>query len=129
MKKVPLSPTGEIHILNASDSQIARLGLESFFSSVYNVIITGGGFYQFGRDKSSSRTWTCTGEGKLFRVSERSNRRFFVSEETQQIAECSKSRFFNDYEIKVFDDADLKLVMCIFIALSLLEHQSTGTPD
>lgn len=128
-KKVPLSPTGEIRILDASASQIARLELESFFSSVYSVIITGGGFYQFGRDGSSSRIWTCKGEGKLFRVSEESNRRFLISEDAQEIAECSKSRFSNDYEVKVFNDADLKLVICVFIVLSLLEHQSAGIPD
>jgi hypothetical protein len=127
-RRVPLSLSGETRILDASANQIARLEFESFFSGVYNVIITGGGFYQFGRDRSSIRTWTCKGEGKLFRVSERSNRRFLLSEENQEIAECSKSRFFNDYEVRVFNDADLKLAMCVFIALSLLEHQSTVIP-
>jgi hypothetical protein len=127
--KVPLSLTSEIRILNASASQIARLEVESFFSSVYNILISGGGFYQFARDRSASRTWTCKGEGKLFRVSEKSSRRFLLSEEAQEFAECSKSRFFNDYEIRVYNDADLKLVMCVFIALSMLEHQSTGIPD
>jgi hypothetical protein len=68
-KRVPLSPTGEIQILIPSDSQIARLERESFFSSVYNVILSGGGFYQFARDKTSSRTWTCRGEGKRAAVS------------------------------------------------------------
>jgi uncharacterized protein YxjI len=129
VKKVRLSPTGEIRILDASANQIARLELEGIFSSVYNIIINGGGFYQIGRDGNSSRTWICKGEGKLFRISEKSNRRFFVTEEAHEIAECSKSRFSNDYEVKVFNDADLKSVMCAFIALNLLEHQSTGVPD
>jgi hypothetical protein len=128
-KRVPLSPIGEILILNSSDGQIARLERESFFSNVYNVIISGGGFYQFARDKTSSRTWTCKGEGKLFRVSEVSSRKFLFSEDARQVAECSKSRFLNDYEIRVFNDADLKLVICVFIALSVLEHQSSGIPD
>jgi hypothetical protein len=128
-KKIPLSPTGEIRILDASANQIARLEVENFFSSVHNVIITGGGFYQLGRDGNSSRTWTCKGEGRLLRVSERSNRRFLLSDEAQEIAECSKSRFFTDYKGRVFNDADLKLAMCVFIALSLLEHQTTGIPD
>ena len=128
-KKVPLSPTGEIRILNGSASQIARVEVESFFSSVYNVIITGGGFYQFARDGNSRRTWTCKGEGKLFRVSERGNRKFLVSEEAQEVAECLKSRFFGDYRVRVFNEADLKLMMCVFIALNRLEHQSTGIAD
>jgi len=128
-KKVPLSPTSETRILNASGSQIARLELENFFSSVYNVVITGGGFHQFGRDGGSSQTWACKGEGKLFRVSQKNSRRFLISEEAHEIAECSRSRFFNDYEVRVFNDADLKVVMCIFIALSLLEYQSTDIPD
>jgi hypothetical protein len=128
-KKVPLSPTGEIRVLNASANQIARLERDGFFSSVYNVIITGGGFYRFGRDASSSQTWTCKGEGKLFSVSEKKGRKFLLSEEAQEIAECSKSRFSNRYEVRVFNDADFKLVMCVFMALSLLEHQSEGIPD
>jgi hypothetical protein len=108
-KKVPLSPTGEILILTSSAIPIARLERESFLSSVYNVIISGGGFYQFARDKSLSRTWTCNGEGKLFRVSEMSNRRFLFSERARDVAEFTKSsRFLNDYEIRVFNDEDLK---------------------
>jgi hypothetical protein len=70
----------------------------------------------------SSRSWARKGEERLFRISEQSS---LASEEAQEIAESSKSRFFNRYEIRVFNDADLKLVMCVFIALSLLEHQST----
>lgn len=128
-KKVLLSPTGEIRILDDSANQIARLEVENLLSSVYNVIITGGGFYQFGRDGNSSRTWTCKGEGRLLRVSEKSNRRFLLSEEAQKIAECSKSRFFTDYKVRVFNDADLKLAICVFIALSLLKHQTTVIPD
>ena len=128
-KRVPLSPTGEIQILTPSDSQIARLERESFFSGVYNVILSGGGFYQFARDKTSSRTWTCRGEGKLFLISETRSRKFLISENALDVAECTKSRFLNDYEIRVFNDADLNLVICVFIALSVLEHESTGVPD
>ena len=127
-EKVRLSPTGEIRILDSSASQIARIEAESFFSSVYNIIITGGGFYQFGRDGDSSQAWVCKGEGKLFRVSLNKGWKFFISEEAQEIAECSRSRFFNDYEVRVFNDADLKVVMCIFIALSQLEYQSSDIP-
>jgi uncharacterized protein YxjI len=128
-KKVPLSPTGEVRILDPSGNQAARLETESFFSSVYNIIIRGGGFYQFGCSEDSNQKWTCKGEGKLFCISEKPNRKFDFSEDAQKIAECSKSRFSTDYKVKVFNDADLKLVMCVFIALSLLEHQSTGVPD
>lgn len=127
-RKVPFSPTGEVRILSAEGNQVARLEAASLLSSIYNVIITGGGFYQFGREGSSSRSWTCKGEDKLFRISEQIGRRFLVAEEAQEIAECSKSRFFNDYEVRVFKDGDLRLMMCIFIALSLLEHQSTYIP-
>lgn len=127
-RKVPLSPTGEVRILNAEGSQVARLEVASFFGSIYNLIITGGGFYQFGRDPGSSRSWTCKGEENLFRISAQSSLRFLVAEGAQEVAECSKSRFFNDYEVRVFNDADLKLIVCVFIALSLLEHQSTYIP-
>jgi uncharacterized protein YxjI len=127
-KRVPLSPTGEILITNISGNQIARLELESFLSNVYNIIITGGEFYQFGRDKTSRRTWICKGEEKLLRVSERSWRKFFISDGTQDVAVCSKAWFTNDYTVRVFNNADLKLVICIFIALNECEYQTTYTP-
>jgi hypothetical protein len=128
-EKVWLSPTGEIRILNSSAVQIARLETESFFSSDYNIIITGGGFYQFGRDGDSGKAWICQGEGKLFRVSQNKGYQFLISDEAQKIAECSRSRFLNDYEVRVFNEADLKVVTCIFIALSLLEYRSSDVPD
>ena len=121
-KKVPLSPTGEIRILDASDNQVARLQVESFLSSVYTIIITGGAFYRFGRD--GSETWICEGKGRLFRISETGKYRFLVVEGTQHIAECKKSRWFNDYEVDLFSHPDLKLMLCVFIALSQLEYQS-----
>jgi hypothetical protein len=119
-KKVPLS--SEIRLLDASDNQAARLQVESFLSSVYTIIITGGGFYRFGRD--GSETWICEGEGRLFRISETGKHRFLVIEGAQQIAECKKSRWFNDYEVDLFSHPDLKLMLCVFVALSELEYQS-----
>jgi hypothetical protein len=127
-KRVPLSPTGEILIFNISKNQIARLGLESFLSGIYNIFITGGGFYQFGRDNVLRRTWICKGEGKLLHVSERSWRRFFISDGIQEVAECSKAWLTNDYAIRILDDADLKLVVCIFIALNQCEYQTSWSP-
>ena len=117
----------EMHIFNASGTQIARLGQEqeSFFRTVYNIIISGGGFYQFGRDKSSSRIWSCRGDGKLYQVSEGSRRRFDIVNETEKVAEYSKALFANDYAITVINEAETKLVICIVIALSLSEHQWT----
>jgi uncharacterized protein YxjI len=126
-KKVPLSPLGEIHLSNTSGTQIARLGLESFLSSVYNIIISGGGFYQFGRDQNSKRTWLCKGEGRTLQISQ-DKRRFVITDEALKIAECSKARFTNDYAITVFNEEELKLVICIFLALCLCEHQSTYVP-
>jgi len=127
--KVRLSPTGEFRILDDSGNQIARLEKEGFFSSAYNIIITGGGGYQFERNADSNHEWACKGEGKLYRISEKEKRRFELSAETP-IAECSKSRMFNDYQISLFDDVHLKLAICVFITLSLLEYQSDeGIPD
>ena len=127
-RRVPLSPTGEILISNASGNLIARLELESFLSSVYNIIISGGGFYQFGHDDKSRRTWTCKGEGKLFCIEERGKRSFVVSDGDEEIADCSKDWLANDYAIRVFNDAEWKLVVCIFIALSVREHESGDIP-
>ena len=127
-KWVPHLPTEEILILNHSGNQVARLGLESFLSGTYNIIITGGGFYQFGRDDNSGRAWICKGEGKLLRISERKRRRFFISDGTEEIADCSKAWYTNDYAIRIINDTDLKLVVCIFIALNVCEHETPLTP-
>lgn len=105
-KSVPLSPTGEILISNGSGFQIARLERESFLSNVYNIIITGGGFYQFDRNKEARLTWTCNGEGRLLRVSESSMRMFSVSDGTHELAECSKAIFSNEYSLTVFNEGN-----------------------
>ena len=127
-KRVPLSPTGQVLIYDQSENQTARLERESFFSNVYSIFITGGGFFQFGRDRKSRRTWTCKGEGRSLRISERGWRKFFISDEAQEIADCSKAWFANDYAVRVFNDADLKLVTCLLIALSVCEHQTANIP-
>ena len=109
-------------MLDHTGNQVARLGLESLLSSVYNIIITGGGFYQFGRDGKLKRTWTCKGEERLLCLSEPSRRRFFISEGTQEIAEFSKAWYASDYVVSVSNNADLKLMICIVIALNESEN-------
>jgi hypothetical protein len=129
-KRVPDLPTEQILILDPSGNQAARLGLESstcrglgsFFSGVYNIIIIGGGFYQFGRDDKSRRAWICKGEDKLFRISERNSRKFLISDGTEGIADFSKARYASDYAVRVLNDADWKLVICIVIALDECER-------
>jgi hypothetical protein len=120
---------GETLVCNPSGAQVARLGLESRLSRKYNIIITGGGFYQFGRDKSRKRAWVCSGEGRSFRVSEGKKRTFDITEDTRTVAKCSKALFSNDYATTVDDESELKLVICIFLALSLSEHQSDAAVD
>jgi uncharacterized protein YxjI len=127
-KGAPDFPIGEILVLDHAGNQVARLGLESFLSSVYNIIITGGGFYQFGRDGNSKRTWTCKGEERLLCLSERNWRKFFISEGTQEIAEFSKAWYTSDYAVSVSNDADLKLVICIIIALNESENPGSTAP-
>jgi uncharacterized protein YxjI len=127
-RKVPLSPLGEIQISKSAGIQIARLARESLLSSIYSIILSGGGFYRFTRDKNARRTWICKGEGKLLRLSERKKRRFVLSDEEQEIAESSKSWLNSNFAIRVHDDADAKLVICISLALSQLEYQSAFIP-
>jgi len=127
IKRVPLS--SEILVFDHSENQIARLGAESTFSMSYYIIITGGGYYQFGRDVKARRTWTCKGEGRLLRLSERIRRRFLISDGSQDIAEGTKAWYTRDFAIKVSNDTDLKLVVCIFIALSVSEYESSPMPD
>lgn len=121
-KRVPEFPTEEIHVFDPAGNQVARLGLESNLSSVYNIIVTGGGFYQFGRDRNSGRNWICKGVGRLLCLTERSWRKFIISDGADQIAEFSKHLLTNDYAAKIFNDADLKLVICIVLALNESEY-------
>ena len=127
-KRVPNLPNDEILILNDSGDQVARLGLESLLRSVYNIIMRGGGFYQFGRDGNSERAWICKGEGKLLCISERSWRKFSISDGAEETASFSKDWLVNDYAVKVFNDSDLKLVICIVIALNESEYVGSPVP-
>jgi hypothetical protein len=128
-KRVPDLPTEEILILNHSEDQVARLGLEpTIFSRVYNIVITGGGFYQFCRDGNSGRTWNCKGEERLLCLSERSWRKFSISEGAEEIAVFSKAWCASDYKVRVSNDTDWKLVTCIVIALNESENVGSFTP-
>jgi uncharacterized protein YxjI len=121
------SPFGETLVLNASGTQIARVAKESLVSGAYNIIIAGGGFYQFDRDKESRRTWACKGEGRLLHLSEDSRRKFEIADGNQRIAECWKE-WGGNYSITLLDETELKLVICIVLALSLREDQSSDPP-
>jgi hypothetical protein len=125
-KKIPLEGTC---LFNSSGTQIARIQSEGFLGTTCNIVISGGGFYQFACEKTAIRAWTCQGEGKQFRIAEEAARRFIVSDETRQIAEGSKSRFFQDYRLRIFKDADLKLIVCMFVALKLQESAPESSPD
>ena len=122
------SAFGEMLVLNASETQIARLEKDSVFSGTYNIIISGGGFYQFDRDNDSNRTWVCKGEGRLLHLSEHSGRRFEITDESQRIAECSKDWGGNDFAIALLNEGEMKLVICIVLALTLSEYQSADSP-
>ena len=121
----------ETNISNSSGTHIARVGKESFFSSAYNIIISGGGFYQFKRDKCykmSKPTWECKGEGRSFHLYKRGWRRFEIADECQKIAEFRRAWFDSDYEISVVNEAELKLIICLVLALSESEYRSSAAP-
>jgi hypothetical protein len=123
-----LAPTGELLVTDQAGNQIARLGSESSVSGAYDIIITGGGFYHFSRDKKARRTWICKGEGKVFNLSERSTRRYFISDGIQEIAEGKKAWCTRDYAIGVSKTEDFRLVVCIFIALGVDQQGSSFIP-
>jgi uncharacterized protein YxjI len=116
----------EMMIFDPNGNQIARIGAEGFASRNHFIIISGGGYYLFGRDKTAKRTWTCKGEGRLLNLSEGSKGSFSVSDGDQEIAEAKKAWLTGDYAIRVCNDADFRIVLCIFITLSIREHQGAG---
>jgi hypothetical protein len=126
-QKLPSLPLpSETLVFDPRENQIARIGSGGIASGNYYIIISGGGYYLVGRDKDAKRTWTCKGEGRFLSISEGSKRRFSISDGDQGIAEAKKAWLTEDYAIGIFDDADFKLVVCIFIALSLRENQRPG---
>jgi hypothetical protein len=125
--KIPfLAPTGETLVFDQQENQIARIGLEGVTGRVYSIIISGGGYYQFGRDEKAKRTWTCKGEGRLLNISEGNKGQFSISDGKQEIAEAKKAWLTGDYAIKIFNDADFRLVVCVFVALNMRENQGSG---
>ncbi|MBS1801956.1 MAG: hypothetical protein JST28_01245 [Acidobacteria bacterium] len=92
--------------------------------SSYDIIISGGGFYEFDRDRSSKRTWACKGEARLLHLSKPGRRRFEIVDESQIIAKFSKDWGFADYTILLLNETEWKLVVCIVLALSLSQSQS-----
>ena len=126
-ENVSLSPfSSETRVLDSSGYQVARMQAESYLSSVWTIVITGGGFYQLKDRPDSSRrwfrgwnrgNWICTGEGRTLHISQEDSRTFIVSDDTGEIASCSKSGYLEDYTLAVHNDSDLKLMICIFVWL------------
>lgn len=54
--------------------------------------------------------------------------RFAISDGAQAIAEFSRTLFSNRYEVNLLKVEDLKLVICIVIALTVSEHHSADIP-
>lgn len=121
-----LAPTSETLVFDQQENQIARIGLEGFASRNHYIIISYGGYYLFGRDEKAKHAWTCKGEGRLLSISKGSKGRFSISDGDQAIAEGKKAWLTGDYAIGVFNDPDFRLVVCIFIALSVRENQGAG---
>ena len=128
------SSFGELLVFNSVGTQIARVGVESFFSSVYCIFISGGGVYRFQKSGLLKPKWTCEGEGRTLQVIGDIERwfemknRFLVSEGTQRIAEFSRVPFSNTYEVSLIEDDDWKLIMGIVIGLSMSERSSADVP-
>jgi hypothetical protein len=125
-KNIYLSSTGEVQLNNGHGTQVARIELESFFSSIYNIIISGGGFYQFSLDSETKHAWICKGEGEVYRIVDHGKRNFSVDHNDGQIASFSKSLFDNHYCVHVKDETNLKLVLCMVLAQSVSEHNKSG---
>jgi len=121
-----LAPTSETLVFDQQENQIARIGLESFASGNHSIVISGGGYYSFGRNEKAKRTWTCKGERRLLSISEGSKGRFSISDRDQEIAEAKKAWLTGDFAISVLKDADFRLVVCILIALCVQEDQGAG---
>jgi uncharacterized protein YxjI len=120
-----LSPFGEMLISNVSGTQIARITNVSLLSNAYDIIISGGGLYQFNRDRNSRRCWICTGEGRVLQLSRGKGQQFTITEGTETIAEGAKAWFSGNYAVNVLKEADFKLVICIFLALRMSTDQSS----
>lgn len=122
---VAQSPSEEYLITNAHGTQIARIAKDSFHGSVYNIIISGGELYQIVKDKRVKRLWTCSGGGRTIQLREEKSRHFVVEAESRKIAQCSKEWLTSDYSITLLDTADFKLVVGIFLALSLSQNRGS----
>lgn len=125
----PAPFSSETHLLDPSGNQIARMQAESLMSDVCNIIITGGGFYQFARDPASSRgwnreNWVCKGEGRILLISQKNSRDFIVSDEKGEIATYSKAGILDDYTMTFNSDSDLKLLICISVQLIRSQQSS-----
>jgi hypothetical protein len=89
-KKIHLSPTSELELINSYGAHLARIELASFLSSAYNIIINGGGFYDFERNREIKHAWVCKGEREIFQIVDHGKRDFSISQGDVQIADSQK---------------------------------------
>jgi hypothetical protein len=128
------SPLEGILLYNPVGTQIARVAARSFFGSEWNIVISGGGGYQFCRESFFATNLICKGEGRTIGIHIENvhwfgnAHRFEISEGVQTIAECSRAAFSNDYDVSLVEESDFKLVVCIVLALTMSEQSSSPVP-
>jgi uncharacterized protein YxjI len=111
---------------------VARItGKFSWFRSKYSFELSDGSVYRFCGEKIWKGVFVCEGSEVSFRLYQHKGLNYSIFQNKTQVAAFSKNAVTigsgDQYEIRVNDDANLMVVICIVLAIDLSENEANNT--
>lgn len=122
-----------IKLFAPSSGLLATISGHFFFRPKYNIKLADGEIYRFWCKKFWKGVFACENGEESFRLYQHKRLNYSIFRSDSQIAAFSKNRVKvgrNDrYEIRMNDDANLALVVCMTLVMdcSELEDETAGT--
>lgn len=103
----------------------------SFFRSKYHYELVDGTSYQFRAEKLLPVVYVCEGPNECYRLYDHKGLNYSIFQGDAQIAAFSKNRITiangNTYDVRVNDDANLLVVICMVLTINASEEGGNNT--
>jgi uncharacterized protein YxjI len=118
----------KIKLMGPRDQIMARIiGRFSFFRSKYDLELTDGRTYHFWKEKIWKGVFLCEGSNESFTLYEHKGLNYSIFQNNSQIAAFNKNRVKigngDRYEIRMNDDANLIVVICLALVVDASENE------
>lgn len=131
-KKKFLSWGDKIQVFGPRERITARIRSRfSLFRCKYEFALAEGAVYRFRKKKIWTGVYVCEGPNECFRLYEHKGLNWSVFQNDAQIAAFSKNKVKigkgDRYEIRMNEDANLAVMICLVLAIDASENEGNNT--